>query len=284
MAGPRRSRSRGLGWIALGIALAPVVIPGCSPKVGAARTPPPPVVTVVEARRMTVPVMAEPIGTTRALQEVSIRARVRGFLKEIHFQEGAEVKKGQLLFVIDEEPFKAKLADAQAALEQAEAALKKAQDSKAREVAQAQLAVGQVDARAGRGRGAPRAVALQAERLDGRGRPAQAGHAPEGRGAGRSLQGQPRPGQCRLRDGHRRRPGRRRRGEGTRHRRPDRPELLPDVLADRRADRPRPGQARETSSAPRPGAAPPTTPSSGWSGSSTPWASTSRSRPGTSTG
>jgi RND family efflux transporter MFP subunit len=92
---------------------------------------------------MTVPVMVEPIGTTRALQEVSIRARVRGFLKEIHFEEGADVKKGQLLFVIDEEPFKAKLADAQAALEQAEAALKKARDSKAREVAQAQLAVGQ---------------------------------------------------------------------------------------------------------------------------------------------
>jgi len=42
-------------------------------------------VSVVEARRMTVPIMAEPIGTTRALQEVSVRARVRGFLKEIHF-------------------------------------------------------------------------------------------------------------------------------------------------------------------------------------------------------
>jgi membrane fusion protein (multidrug efflux system) len=142
MAKPRLSGSSGLGWIALGIAFAPVVSPGCAPKIGAARTPPPPVVTVVEARRLTVPVMAEPIGTTRALQEVSIRARVRGFLKEIHFQEGAEVKKGQLLFVIDEEPFQAKLADAQAALEQAEAALKKAQDSKAREVAQAQLTVG----------------------------------------------------------------------------------------------------------------------------------------------
>src|SRR5262249_53858824 len=142
MAGPRQNGSRGRGWIALAAALAPDAIPGCAPKLGAARTPPPPVVTVVEARRMTVPVMVEPIGTTRALQEVSVRARVRGFLKEIHFQEGAEVKKGQLLFVIDEEPFKAKLADAQAALEQAEAALKKAQDSKAREVARAQLAVG----------------------------------------------------------------------------------------------------------------------------------------------
>jgi RND family efflux transporter MFP subunit len=91
---------------------------------------------------MTVPIMAEPIGTTTALQEVSVRARVRGFLKEIHFKEGDDVKSGQLLFVIDEEPFKAKLAEAQAALEQAEASLKKARDSKAREVADAQLAVG----------------------------------------------------------------------------------------------------------------------------------------------
>src|SRR5262249_50852390 len=45
-------------------------------------------------------------------------------------------------FVIDEEPFKAKLAEAQAALEQAEAVLKKARDSKAREVAAAQVDVG----------------------------------------------------------------------------------------------------------------------------------------------
>jgi RND family efflux transporter MFP subunit len=91
---------------------------------------------------MTVPIIAEPIGTTVALQQVSIRARVRGFLKEIHFKEGGEVKAGQLLFVIDEGPFKAKLAEAQAALEQAEASLKKARDSKAREVATAQLDVG----------------------------------------------------------------------------------------------------------------------------------------------
>lgn len=127
--------------LALGFALASVTIAGCSSRVEADRVPPPPVVSVVEARQMTVPVMAEPIGTTRALQEVSIRARVRGFLKEIHFQEGADVKKGQLLFVIDEAPFKAELAAARAKLEQAEAALKKAQDSKSREVATAQVAL-----------------------------------------------------------------------------------------------------------------------------------------------
>ena len=92
---------------------------------------------------MTIPIMAEPIGTTVALQEVSIRARVRGFLREIHFQEGGDVKAGQLLFVIDEEPFQVKQAEAQARLEAAEAELKKAKDSKAREVATAQLALNQ---------------------------------------------------------------------------------------------------------------------------------------------
>src|SRR4051812_47926426 len=100
--------SRALAWGALGITFVSVATSGCSREVGAARTSPPPVVSVVEARRMTVPVMAEPIGTTRALQEVSVRARVRGFLKEIHFEEGGDVKKGQLLFVIDEDAFKSR--------------------------------------------------------------------------------------------------------------------------------------------------------------------------------
>ena len=139
------SESRAWGCCALGIAIVSVASSGCSREVGAARTPPPPVVSVVEARRMTVPVMAEPIGTTRALQEVSVRARVRGFLKEIRFREGGDVKAGQLLFVIDEEPFKAKLAEARARLEQAEASLKKARDSKMKEVAAAQLALDQAE-------------------------------------------------------------------------------------------------------------------------------------------
>lgn len=134
--------NRAAGWLALGLACAWMSIPGCSPRAAAERTAPPPVVSVVAARQMTVPVMAEPIGTTTSLQEISIRARVRGFLKEIHFKEGGDVKRGQLLVVIDEEPFKAKLTEAQAALEQAEASLKKARDSKAREVAVAQLDVG----------------------------------------------------------------------------------------------------------------------------------------------
>jgi RND family efflux transporter MFP subunit len=134
---------RTVGWLILGVAWASIATSGCSPQVAAGRVPPPAVVSVVEARRMTVPIMAEPNGTTRALQEVSIRARVRGFLKEMHFDEGGDVKAGQLLFVIDEEPFKAALAEANAKLAAAEASLRQSRDSKAREVAAAQLALAQ---------------------------------------------------------------------------------------------------------------------------------------------
>src|SRR5690349_7474063 len=95
-----QNRSRTEGWIALGMACASITMSGCNTPAGAERIPPPPVVSVIEARRMTVPIMAEPIGTTKALQEVSVRARVRGFLKEIQFKEGGDVKEGQLLFVI----------------------------------------------------------------------------------------------------------------------------------------------------------------------------------------
>jgi RND family efflux transporter MFP subunit len=137
-----QERVKALRNVAVGFTLASLATSGCSPQAGEMRTPPPPVVSVIEARKMTVPVIAEPIGTTKALQEVSIRARVRGFLKEMHFREGADVKKDQLLFVIDEEPFKAELAMAEAKLEQAEASFKKAKDSKDREVATAQVGVG----------------------------------------------------------------------------------------------------------------------------------------------
>src|SRR3954468_7303850 len=136
--------SRMAGRAGLGAAFAtPPAAGGATRGGGGAGPRPPPVVSVVEARRMTVPIMAEPNGTTRALQEVSIRARVRGFLKEMHFEEGGDVKTGQLLFVIDEEPFKVALAEARARLEAAEASLKQSQESKAREVATAQLALSQ---------------------------------------------------------------------------------------------------------------------------------------------
>jgi RND family efflux transporter MFP subunit len=98
----------------------------------------PPTVTVVLARKMDVPIIAQPNATTRALRDVTIRARVKGFLKEKHFSEGSNVKKDDLMLVIDEEPFKVKVAQAQALLEAAQADLEKAKQSKSREVSKAQ--------------------------------------------------------------------------------------------------------------------------------------------------
>ena len=78
-------------------------------------------------------------GTTQAAARIDLRARVRGFLKQKLFKEGSEVKAGQLLLVIDEESFQIRLEQAMAKQEEAESALRKAEESKTIEVAQAQL-------------------------------------------------------------------------------------------------------------------------------------------------
>ncbi|MDR3618162.1 MAG: efflux RND transporter periplasmic adaptor subunit [Paludisphaera borealis] len=113
---------------------------GCQ-KPPAPAAPPPPRVGVVDSRRMDVPVLATPNGTTRAAEVVTLRARVRGFLTERHFEEGATVKKGQLLLVIEEEPYKIALDSARAKQEESEAAVRKAEQSKAREVAASKVAL-----------------------------------------------------------------------------------------------------------------------------------------------
>src|SRR5262245_5163255 len=101
----------------------------------------PPTVVVVESKRMTVPIIVNPIGTSRALEEVTIRARVRGFLTERHFEYGSNVKKGQLLLVIDKKPFQVAVEQAKAVLLAAKASLEKAQASKSVEVSTANLAL-----------------------------------------------------------------------------------------------------------------------------------------------
>jgi len=135
-----RPLARLVGCLVLG--LGPIALTGCQ-KPPAQAAPPPPMVGVAESRRMTVPIMASPNGTTRALQEVVVRARVRGFLNERHFQEGSFVKKDQLLFVIDETTYKVALQSAQAKQSEAEATRKMADQSKRREVAAAQLLLDQ---------------------------------------------------------------------------------------------------------------------------------------------
>jgi membrane fusion protein (multidrug efflux system) len=103
------------------------------------QAPPPPEVIVVNPVRQAVVSYLEYTGTAQAVEKVELRARVKGFLKEKLFNDGADVEKDQLLFVIDEEPFKILLEQARAKLSEAEASLRKAEQSRGREIAQAQL-------------------------------------------------------------------------------------------------------------------------------------------------
>jgi membrane fusion protein, multidrug efflux system len=102
-----------------------------------------PRVTVVAAQKMIVPDVVRPIGTTRALSDVTIRARVKGFLEEKHFDDGKNVKKGQLLLVIERRPYEVVLEQADARLASARASLERAEASKANLVSRARLALDQ---------------------------------------------------------------------------------------------------------------------------------------------
>jgi RND family efflux transporter MFP subunit len=84
-------------------------------------------VTVATPEVRDVTAVAEFNGTTEAIRSVEIVARVQGFLEEIRFQPSSFVKKGQTLFVIEQEPFIARRDRAQANLSSAEAALRRAE-------------------------------------------------------------------------------------------------------------------------------------------------------------
>ena len=127
--------------IAAAVALAGLAA-GCGDK-NAYVAPPPPEVTVSLPRREAVTIYQEFTGNTRAIESVDLRARVRGFLKDVRFVAGSVVKAGDLLMVIEEEPFQVQVEQAKARLAVAEATLSKAEQSKAREVATAQVALDQ---------------------------------------------------------------------------------------------------------------------------------------------
>jgi RND family efflux transporter MFP subunit len=82
-----------------------------------------PVVEVVPVEQKDVPIFGEWIGTLDGLVNADVRAQVTGYLLRQGYQEGAFVKKGELLFEIDPRPFQAAVDQAQGQLEQATATL-----------------------------------------------------------------------------------------------------------------------------------------------------------------
>ncbi|UUE93035.1 efflux RND transporter periplasmic adaptor subunit [Comamonas thiooxydans] len=118
-----------------------VLLSGCDrPGAGDAHAgngpPPAPEVQVVEVALQAIRPWDEFNGRIEAVESVQLRSRVSGYIERIAFAEGQEVKKGQLLFVIDQRPYRAALASAQAQLERARAAagLAQTQDQRARQL------------------------------------------------------------------------------------------------------------------------------------------------------
>src|SRR5215203_2019301 len=102
----------------------------CSKK--EAPPPPPPEVQVAPVVQKDVPIYIELVGATLGSEDVEIRARVEGYLASVNFTEGSFVKKGQLLYKIDPQPFQAALSQAQANMETAKARLDKTNNDVAR--------------------------------------------------------------------------------------------------------------------------------------------------------
>lgn len=98
----------------------------------AATPPPPPQVTVSQPVTRVVTEWDGYTGRLEAVEAVEVRARVSGYLQSVHFTDGAVVKKGALLFVIDPRPYQAELNRAQAGLEQASARFERTQKDFAR--------------------------------------------------------------------------------------------------------------------------------------------------------
>jgi RND family efflux transporter MFP subunit len=87
----------------------------------------PPDIEVVQVEQKDVPIYAELIGTLDGLTNADVRAEVTGYIMRQGYQEGAFVRKGQLLFEIDPRPFRAALDQAQGQLAQAKAMLANAE-------------------------------------------------------------------------------------------------------------------------------------------------------------
>lgn len=115
-----------------------LLLAGCSDNAaGKARVQVPPVpVSVSDVLEKTLPVQLTAVGNVQPYTSVGIKSQVSGLIMEVRFKEGQDVRKGDLLFVIDQRPFEAALRQAEAALGQRLAEVQQAQANLERDQAQ----------------------------------------------------------------------------------------------------------------------------------------------------
>lgn len=91
-------------------------------------------VTVAKVLTKDVPLYLDEIGTCAAYETVQVQAQVNGVIIARHFQDGSDVKKGDLLFTIDPRPYQAALDQAKAQAELDQVTLKRQEDLRNRKV------------------------------------------------------------------------------------------------------------------------------------------------------
>jgi len=144
---------------------------GCSPAAQGPVNRPPPTVSVAQPVNKQIVEWDAYTGRLEPIESVEIRARVSGYLQSIHFDEGAIVHQGDLLFVIDPRPFEAALNGAKASRQQAESQLSQAKAQRDQAVAQreqANAAVTLAEARVKRTRTLRTTNAVAQDELDQR--------------------------------------------------------------------------------------------------------------------
>jgi membrane fusion protein (multidrug efflux system) len=105
----------------------------------AAPPPPPPTVVVAEVEQRPVIISRDFVARTEAIPTVDVRARVAAVLEQVLYNEGSEVKQGQILFKLQREEYEAALASARAQLAKAQADLTRAKDTSVVDNYRAQL-------------------------------------------------------------------------------------------------------------------------------------------------
>jgi membrane fusion protein, multidrug efflux system len=119
-------------WIPLVATL--IVVPACSSGKKEAPAPRPVPVIVGEVTQKNIPIQLRAIGNVQAYSTVSVKSLVEGEIIRIHFKEGQDVRKGDLLFSIDSRPSEAAVKQAEANLERDLAQVKQAEANLARDL------------------------------------------------------------------------------------------------------------------------------------------------------
>ncbi len=146
-------------WFAAMAMMAALIVAGCNTQAeDTGEHPPAPVVSVADVLVRDVQLWDEFTGRIEAVQTVELRPRVNGYIERINFREGQEVASGDVLFVIDQRPYKTELNRAEADLHRARTRveLTRTEAARAEKLAESQaISLEELDQR--------RAAAAQAE-------------------------------------------------------------------------------------------------------------------------